>query len=95
MLSTELVNSGASVLDSESYGYNLGSQRTQQVFTAGNFMNYTYDNAGQLAIALGKESGGATNRLQEQFGYAYDAAGNLNFRTNGYLVQTFNVNSLN
>ncbi len=36
-----------------------------------------------------------TPRLQEQFGYAYDAAGNLNRRTNNALVQTFGVNTLN
>jgi hypothetical protein len=36
-----------------------------------------------------------TNRWQEQFGYAYDAAGNLNQRTNNALIQTFNVNNLN
>jgi hypothetical protein len=28
-------------------------------------------------------------------GYGYDAAGNLNCRTNNALMQTFNVNSLN
>jgi RHS repeat-associated protein len=50
---------------------------------------------GELKTAIGKESGGVTNRWQEQFGYAYDAAGNLNFRTNNALVQTFNVNNLN
>ncbi len=36
-----------------------------------------------------------TNRLQEQLGYTYDAAGNLNYRTNNAFVQTFAVNSLN
>ena len=41
------------------------------------------------------QSGGTTNRLNEQMGYAYDAAGNLNYRTNNALVQAFNVNSLN
>jgi hypothetical protein len=40
------------------------------------------DNIGQLQTARGKESGGTTNRLHEQLGYAYDAAGNLNSRTN-------------
>ena len=35
------------------------------------------------------------SRLQEQFGYGYDAAGNLNQRTNNDLVQQFNVNNLN
>jgi len=33
--------------------------------------------------------------LHEQFGYAYDAAGNLNYRTNNALTQTFAVNNLN
>jgi hypothetical protein len=31
----------------------------------------------------------------EECGYAYDAAGNLNSRTNHTLIQTFNVNTLN
>ena len=48
-----------------------------------------------IFFMLGKEAGGVTNRWQEQFGYAYDAAGNLNIRTNNALVQNFNVNSLN
>ena len=43
-----------------------GAGRTQQVFTAGNFVDYSYDAIGQLKTANGKESGGATNRLQEQ-----------------------------
>ena len=34
-------------------------------------------------------------RLHEQFGYAYDSAGNLNYRTNNALVQTFTPNNLN
>ncbi len=42
-----------------------------------------------------KESGGVTNRLHEQFGYAYDAAWNLNYHTNNALTQTFGVNNLN
>jgi hypothetical protein len=45
-------------------------------------------------VANGFESGG-TPRLLEKFGYAYDAAGNLNTRTNNALVQNFNVNTLN
>lgn len=35
------------------------------------------------------------SRLHEQLGYAYDAAGNLNYSTNNVLVQTFSVNNLN
>ncbi len=95
MLSTTLKNSGNSVLNSHSYTYDLGGERTNQTFTAGNFINYSYDQIGQLTSALGKESGGVTNRLQEQLKYAYDAAHNLNLRTNNLLIETFNVNSLN
>ena len=95
LLTTVLKNSGNAVLDSESYGYNQGNQRLAETNTAGDFRNYTYDNIGELTTALGKEAGGVTNRWQEQFGYAYDAAGNLNQRTNNALIQTFNVNSLN
>src|SRR5262249_17298647 len=35
------------------------------------------------------------NRLQEQLSYVYDAAGNLRYRTNNALVETFGLNSLN
>src|SRR6266566_9318441 len=62
--------------------------------SAGNYLNYTYDKIGELKTAKGYESGGSS-RLQEQFGYAYDSAGNLNSRTNNALVQTFGVNNLN
>jgi len=50
-----------------------------------------------LKTAEGVESpgGGSNVRLLERFGYAYDAAWNLNYRTNNGLVQTFNVNNLN
>jgi RHS repeat-associated protein len=95
LLSTVLESSSQTTINSHSYQLNQASQRTQQVFTAGNFVNYTYDNMGQLQSATGKESGGSTNRLQEQLRYVYDAVGNLNYRTNNALVQTFIVNSLN
>jgi hypothetical protein len=35
------------------------------------------------------------SRLQEQFGYGYDKAWNLNARTNDALIQNFAVNDLN
>jgi len=38
---------------------------------------------------------GDTPRFHEQFGYSYDAAGNLGTRTNTGLVQAFYVNALN
>jgi RHS repeat-associated protein len=95
LLSTALKNSGNSNLDTYSYSYNVGNQRTQEVFTTTNYINYTYDKIGQLATALGAEPGGATNRLLEQLEYGYDAAHNLAARTNNALVQNFTVNVLN
>jgi RHS repeat-associated protein len=94
LLSTELNNSAHATLNSHAYGYNVGSRRTNQVRADGSCVNYTYDSLGQLKTALGYENGGAA-RLHEKFGYLYDAAGNLNQRTNNALVQTFGVNSLN
>ena len=79
----------------QSYAYNQASQRTAETNTAGDFRNYTYDNIGELKTAVGKEAGGTTNRWHEQLGYAYDAAGNLNYRTNNGLLGVFNVNDLN
>jgi RHS repeat-associated protein len=95
LLGTYLRNSADANLDTYDYIYNPGNQRTQEVFVAGNFMNYSYDNIGQLKTAFGKEPGGVTNRMQEQLSYVYDAAGNLNYRTNNTLLQQFNVNNLN
>jgi RHS repeat-associated protein len=95
MLSTSLKNSGGSVLNSHDYGYNKAHQRTAMTNVLGDYRTYTYDGMGQLKTALGVEPGGVTNRLNEQFRYVYDAAGNLNYRTNNAFVQTFNVNSLN
>ena len=95
LLSTALENSGNTNLDSYAYGYNQANQRTGVTRTAGDYVNYTYDNMGELKTALGSEQGGTTNRWQEQLGYAYDAAGNLNYRTNNTLLQQFNVNNLN
>ena len=53
-----------------------------------------YDGIGQLISWSGREATG-TLRQNEQLGYAFDAAGNLIYRTNGAMVQTFTVNSLN
>jgi RHS repeat-associated protein len=81
--------------DIHNYTYDLGSEVTQQVYNAGNYINYTYDNIGQLKTASGIEPDGVTPRLQEQFGYAYDSAWNLISRTNNALIKTFTVNDLN
>jgi hypothetical protein len=63
--------------------------------TAGDYVNYQYDAIGELKTAAGLESGGTSKRWDEQLGYVYDGAGNLNVRTNNTLLQQFSVNSLN
>lgn len=94
LLGTTLKNSGGTVLNSHAYGYNIGNQRTALTNTAGDYRNFGYDSIGQLKTTVGFEAN-ATARLNEQMGYAYDAAGNLNHHTNNAFVQTFNVDSLN
>lgn len=95
ILSTKLKNSALETLNSHAYQYNLASQRTQQVFTAGNYLSYRYDNSGQLVAFQGTEAGGVTNRVQEQLGYLYDPAGNLLVRTNNALLEQFTFNAAN
>ena len=56
---------------------------------------YAYDAIGQLQTAVGTEADASTPRLHEQFGYGYDAAWNLNRRTNNALIQTFNTDNRN
>jgi RHS repeat-associated protein len=94
MLGTMLLNSGGSLLDTNGYSYNVAGQRSQQVFTGGNKMDYTYDAIGQLTNASGMKPTGIL-RLQEQFGYFYDSAHNLSNRVNNALVEIFNYNNLN
>jgi RHS repeat-associated protein len=86
---------GGLVLDAHDYAYNLASQMTRHTRTEGSYVDYTYDQLGQLRSATGKESGGVTNRLQEQMNYGYDAAGNLQARTNNGFIQNFGVNARN
>jgi len=95
LVSTQLRSSANTLLNKHEYTYNVGHQRTRQTRFNGDYVDYTYDGIGQLATALGKESGGATNRWQEQFTYAYDAAGNLTNRIQYKLTNSFSVNLLN
>lgn len=93
--STSLLNSTGGVLDSHSYAFDPVGRATNHVRFDNSSVAYTYDNAGQLKTALGKEQGGAS-RIHEQLSYGYDAAGNLTGRTNNDLVVTFGItNSLN
>jgi RHS repeat-associated protein len=85
---TYLDNSANSVLDSAIYGYNKANQRTTFTNAAGTYVQYSYDNVGQLAIANSSVS-------TENRGYAYDSAWNLHYRTNNGVLGTFTVDVKN
>jgi YD repeat-containing protein len=96
---TYLKNSSHNLLNAHEYALDETSRRTNQVrIVTGtnvtsapitNSVAYTYDRIGQLKTAFGKESGGSTNRVHERFGYAYDDANNLSYRTNNIFRHTF------
>jgi RHS repeat-associated protein len=88
LLSTMLNNSSGATLDAATYGYNTANQRTNFLNAAGTNVAFTYDDIGQLKIAT--SSVAAENR-----GYAYDAAWNLNDRTNNGVNTTFSVDVKN
>jgi hypothetical protein len=53
---TALVNSGGSDLDSYAYTYNQANERTEVARTDGDYVNYSYDNEGELTAAFGLNS---------------------------------------
>ena len=88
LLYTKLDNNSGTTLDAAEYGYNVGNQRTTFTNAAGTYVDYTYDPIGQLTVA-------ASSVSSENRGYLYDAAWNLNHRTNNGVSTTFSVNGLN
>jgi RHS repeat-associated protein len=85
---TWLKNSGNTILDSATYGYNAGNQRTTFTNAAGTYVAYTYDAIGQLKVADSSVN-------TEDRGYLYDAAWNLSTRTNNGATTTFTVDTKN
>jgi len=85
---TWLKNSTNGTLNSHQYTYNPGNQRTQQVFSGGSTFNYTYEAIGQLTF-------GDSATASEDRRYVYDAAWNLNYRTNNTTTYTFKVDTRN
>ena len=65
---TELKNTSNMALNRHAYQFNARHQRTRQTFLNGNYMDYDYDNLGQLELVDGRESGAAV-RLHEQLSY--------------------------
>src|SRR6266508_6965024 len=70
------------------YLYNQGNQRTRLTRTDASYYTNNYDNIGQLAWADSTVAG-------EDRGYLYDAAWNLNVRTNNGVTTAFNVDVKN
>src|SRR5439155_5682775 len=85
---TYLDNSSNTVLDKNEYLYNVGSQRIRLTRTDGSYYTNNYDNIGQLVWA-------DSTVASEDRGYYYDAAWNLNRRTNNGVVGTFTVDNKN
>jgi RHS repeat-associated protein len=83
-----------SVSNSHAYVYNAGSQRTKQTLFGGNYVDYTYDNLGQLDTALTKDVGNNPVTGQ-QFDYGYDAGWNNTTRATGSGTTTWSVNDRN
>jgi RHS repeat-associated protein len=92
---TMLLNSTNGIFDSQQYVYDADSRRTLETRYDNSAVAYGYDNIGQVTTATAKESNGTTARLNEQFSYSYDKAGNLSTRTNTTLALAFRVNSVN
>jgi RHS repeat-associated protein len=84
LLTTTLSHSGGSMLDYYAYIYNPASQRTNLTRADSSSVRYAYDTAGQLTVA--DSSVNAEDR-----GYLYDAAFNLNTRTNNGATAAFKV----
>ena len=94
---TDLKNYWGHTLDGYGYQYDSANQRTNITRDLGltsSSVAIGYDTVSQVISWKAVETNGAP-RLNEQLAWAYDAAGNLHVRTNGALVQTFNVDALN
>jgi len=88
MTSTKLNNSSHTTLDKIDYVHNVGNQRIKVTRTDASYYTNNYDSIGQLVWADSTVSA-------EDRGYLYDAARNLNTRTNNGTPQTFAVDGKN
>jgi RHS repeat-associated protein len=93
-LKTNKVSHSGTALDFHAYDYNFEGQITKGYRANGITVDYGYDNIGQLLTAQGHEAD-TTPRLNENLGYAYDASGNLAYRTNNTLLQAFTTDAVN
>ena len=95
---TKLTNPAGTDYDSYAYTYNPANQRQNVVRTFGDFVNYAYDNAGELTNVSAFSANGLTNRVHETVDYVYDGAGNVITKTNPALPTAqinYRINALN
>src|SRR5439155_14419655 len=88
MLATKLLTSASVILDAVEYGYNCANERTAYTNAAGTYVLCSCDNISQIKVATSSVS-------SENRGYFYDAAWNLNRRTNNGVSSTFTVDNKN
>jgi RHS repeat-associated protein len=97
LTNTTLLSQWRAPLAGFGYAYDNWGQRTnmtRRVGTSFTLSHFRYDPLGQLTAATAYETNG-TVRLNEQLGFAYDAANNLQRRTNATLIQTFGTDVAN
>lgn len=97
LTNTTLLSQWQEPLDGYGYIHDQWGQRTnitRALGAARSALALAYDASGQLKVARAYESNGLP-RYNEQLGYTYDAANNLQRRTNGALVQTFTPDAAN
>jgi RHS repeat-associated protein len=83
-----LLDWGDFEMDEHFYAYNKAGQRTNEIRLDASSVAYTYDPIGQLKVANSSVN-------TEDRGYLYDAAWNLNRRTNNGTPETFTVDNKN
>jgi RHS repeat-associated protein len=88
LLGTYLRTSAGVLTNKHEYLYDPANQRTNETRMDASSLAYTYDNIGQLKVA-------DSSVAAEDRGYTYDAAWNLNYRTNNGVLGTFGVNVKN
>jgi RHS repeat-associated protein len=87
-------SNGISPIEAALYTYDPANRRTD-ILSSEREQTFGYDAIGQLISDTAYESSRGNPRMNEQLSYAYDKAGNLQYRTNNTLVENFKVNNLN
>jgi RHS repeat-associated protein len=95
LIKTALRTSAGLEVCGSAYSLDVGGRRTRETRADGSYVDYGYDAINRLQSATGWETNGSVVRPHERLGYAYDAMGNLVFRTNNALIQAFTLNGLN